>query len=334
MSLRSHCNELPFLPFTITNRTSPTNGIQNRSQKGESPREDAETQRIRKGIFSLRSFAALRFCVKFFCRDLAITGLAFILILAHSPVNAQTRVLIVQDEMPQVEVLAGFLRDSGKLEVTIADQAALPDELSPFRAVLGFIHKKLERATELAIIDYTKSGGRFVCLHHTISSAKAKNEFFFDFLGIRLDNPQAAREPVEPGGHYGWRNDGGKGVTLTLVNLNPHHYITNHQVQWGEKITYTPSDHPSVEGMYPSLSLENSEVYLNHKFTDGREKTVLCGFKFFDDRNGRLFMQDRAVWLKKYGRGEIIYILPGDNPADYENKNIAQMILNAITWKS
>jgi type 1 glutamine amidotransferase len=73
---------------------------------------------------------------------------------------------------------------------------------------------------------------------------------------------------------------------------------------------------------------------MNHKFTDGREKTVLMGFKFLDDRNGQMFMQDRAGWLKKYGNGEVIYLMPGHAVTDFENDSFAQMILNAITWES
>jgi trehalose utilization protein len=122
-------------------------------------------------------------------------------------------------------------------------------------------------------------------------------------------------------------------VTLTLVNLNPDHYITSHDVTWGEKIAYTSSDRPAVEALYPSISLHESEVYMNHKFTDARAKTVLCGFKFFDDRNGQMFMQDRAAWLKKYGEGEVIYFMPGHSAYDFENHNLSQMILNAINWK-
>lgn len=84
--------------------------------------------------------------------------------------------------------------------------------------------------------------------------------------------------------------------------------------------------------MYPSISLENSEVYLNHKFIDGHEKIVLCGLKFYDDRNGHLFMQDRAAWIKKHGKGEIIYFMPGHSPSDYKNPNVSRIILNAIEW--
>jgi len=242
--------------------------------------------------------------------------------------GAPKKVLIIQDELPQIEVLAGFLREQGGLEVTVVDQEALPEDFSPFHAVIGFIHEDLKVPTEKAIIDYPRGGGRHILLHHTISSHKARNEFYFDFLGIQLDNPRKSSKPVEPGGGYGWRHV----PTLTLVNLNPEHYIVSHKVKWGENIPYTPSDFPSAEGMYPTIALEKSEVYLNHKFTDGREKTVLMGLKYFDDRNQQLFMQDRAGWIKRAGKGDIIYILPGHEPSAYENPNISQMILNAINW--
>ena len=212
--------------------------------------------------------------------------------------------------------------------MVVVDQTSMPENLSIFNSVIGFIHGKLEEKTENAVIEYTRNGGRYICLHHSISSKKAKNKFYFDFLGIRLDDPETSRNPVEPGGGYGWR----EGVTLVLVNLKPDHYITRYQVTWGKKIVYTPSDFRSGEGTYPSISLEDSEVYMNHKFTDGREKIVLCGIKFYDDRNGNLFMQDRGAWIKKQGEGEIIYFLPGHSTSDYENRNISQMILNAIEW--
>jgi len=232
-----------------------------------------------------------------------------------------------------MEVLAEFLKEKGKIGVTIVNQDSLPENFAIFDAVIGYIHRDLEEKTELKIIEYTQKGGRYICLHHSISSGKAKNKYYFDFLGIRLDNPENSRNPVEPGGGYGWRHDGEKGVTLTLVNLNPEHYITNHKIQWGKPVIYTPSDFPSVEGMYPSILFEKSEVYLNHKFTDGRQKIVLCGMKFYDDRNGCLFMQDRAVWIKRQGKGEIIYFMPGHSVLDFKNQNFAQMILNAIEWE-
>ncbi|MFP4094648.1 MAG: ThuA domain-containing protein [Cyclobacteriaceae bacterium] len=262
--------------------------------------------------------------------------LFFFILMAGSSLSfaQQTgKVLIVHDEPPQVEVLADFLRNEGKLEVALVEQDALPASLSDYQAVLGFIHGKLELSTEEAIIQYTEQGGKFVCLHHSISSGKALNPHFFDFLGIQLDHPEFSPHPVKPGEGYGWYHDGKNGITLRLVNLHPSHYITNHKVEWGAPISYASSDGPSVEKKYPSIALPKTEVYMNHKFTDGREKTVLAGFKYLDPRNGEMFMQDRAVWYKAYGEGMIFYFMPGETAADYENRNIAQMILNAIEWK-
>jgi hypothetical protein len=258
---------------------------------------------------------------------LAALGLAW-----AGSISAADRVLIVQDEMPQLEVLAPYLKENGNLELEIVEQGNLPDSLSDYRAVVAFIHGKLEENAEVAIIDYTRNGGRFVCLHHSISSGKAKNRYYFDFLGIRLDNPGQSSQPVKPGGGYGWYHAGEKGVTIALVNLNPNHYITSHKIDWPDVIEYASSDTPSVRREYPGLVLEGTEAYMNHKFTDGREKTVLCGIKFRDPRNGELFMQDRAVWIKPQGTGEIVYILPGDRPSDYENPLVAQLILNAIKY--
>jgi len=263
--------------------------------------------------------------------SLAILGLLILFFQCHI-VLAQTKVLIVQDEMPQINVLVDFLQSTGDLQVDVVEQDALPRSMEDYRAVIGFIHGSLEVPTEEAIIDYTGKGGRYICLHHSISSGKARNPHYFDFLGIRLDNPEFSPNPVKPGGGYGWYHDGENGITLRLVNLNPHHYVTNHNIEWGAPISYISSDGPSVEGMYPSIALPKTEVYMNHKFTDGREKTVLVGFKFYDQRNGEIFMQDRAVWLKKYGEGLVFYFMPGETPADYRNTNIAQMILNAVIW--
>ncbi|TKJ34799.1 MAG: hypothetical protein CEE38_16705 [Planctomycetes bacterium B3_Pla] len=233
-----------------------------------------------------------------------------------------SKVLIIQDELPQMEVLAEFLRDQGDLSMSITDQQSLPGELSAYQAVIVFIHKDLEEKTEKSIIKYTRSGGKLICLHHSISSKKANNRFYFDFLGMRLDKGQ-----METGG-YKW-----KAARWSLVNLNSQHVITNAGVEWGEKIAYTPSDHPSTEGAFPSIMLgDDSEVFINHKFTDGREKVVLCGIVYRDVESDKTYMQDRGAWIKEQGKGTIVYFMPGHCVSDYENKNISRMILNAIEY--
>ncbi len=233
-----------------------------------------------------------------------------------------SKVIIIQDELPQMKVLAKFLRETGKLSVTISDQTSFPQDLSIYDSVIVFIHGDLSKKTENSIIKYTKNGGKLICLHHSISSKKAKNKFYFDFLGIQLD-----KGTMEEGG-YKWKQS-----SWSLVNLNPQHFITKTDIKWNKEINYTPSDHPSSEKTYPCIVLkDDSEVFINHKFTDGRQKIVLCGIVYHDKDSDKTYMQDRGAWIKKQGKGNILYFMPGHTVSDYQNKNISQMILNAIKW--
>ena len=250
--------------------------------------------------------------------------LVAVLTCGVSAPEERSGVLIIQDERPQMDVLAQFLAEKGKLPVKIIDQQSLPNQLSEYKAVIVFIHRDLHEKTERAIIDYTKAGGRLIALHHSISSKKAENKFYFDFLGMQLN-----KGPMEEGG-YAW-----KATSWTLVNLNTKHYITNHNIEWNKQVTYTSSDQPSVKKLYAGIKLkDDSEVFINHRFTDGREKTVLCGLIYTDKKSGKTYMQDRGAWIKKQGQGTIIYLMPGHSVSDYQNENIAQMVLNTVNWQN
>jgi hypothetical protein len=247
----------------------------------------------------------------------AVLGVCFCLAFSAAP---KASVLIIHDELPQMEVLSDFLTEKGDLDVMIVEQQSLPDDLSAYKAVIVFIHGKLFEKTEKAVIDYTINGGKLICLHHSISSGKSRNKFYFDFLGVQLD-----KGTMEEGG-YKWE-DG----SWMLVNLNSKHPITNNNVNWEKSIAYTSSDSPSVECTLPAITLKkDSEVFVNHKYTDAREKTVLCGLVYKDPATGKTYMQDRTAWLKKQGKGSIFYFMPGHSVSDYKNENIAQIILNAI----
>ena len=236
----------------------------------------------------------------------------------------QSGVLIIQDERPQMDVLTKFFTEKGKLPVMIIKQESLPKQLSEYKAVIVFIHRDLHEQTERAIIDYTKAGGRLIALHHSISSKKAENKFYFDFLGMQLN-----KGPMEDGG-YAW-----KASSWTLVNLNTKHYITNHNIEWEKQVAYTSSDQPSVEKSNPSINLkDDSEVFINHRFTDGRQKTVLCGLIYTDKESGKTYMHDRGAWIKQQGKGTIVYLMPGHSVSDYQNENIARMVLNAVNWQN
>jgi hypothetical protein len=261
--------------------------------------------------------------------------------LAHaagSDAAASNQLLFVHDSATAAEPLLEFLRTRGHFEITVVDQAHLPADWAGYRAVLGYIHNKLLEPTEVAIIEYTKKGGRFIALHHMISSGKADNRFYFDFLGIRLDDPKASRNPVSPGDGYGWYTGpaaaagGEAGISYTLVKLHPDHFIVSHDVTWPDKAVYQSSDALAVSREYPAIVLPKAEAYMNHKFTDGRAKTVLCGMKYTDPRTGTVFQQDRMGWVKSYGAGRIVYLQPGHFADEFRNPNISQMVLNAIIW--
>jgi hypothetical protein len=239
------------------------------------------------------------------------------------------RVLIIMDERDQMEALAKYLKAKGNVDSTIVDQKSMPADWSGFDAVIGYIHGTLHEPTELKVIEYTKNGGRYVCLHHSISSGKAKNRFYFDFLGVHLPGAEKSREPAPAGGHYAWRH----GVDFMVVNLNPAHYITSNRVTWPEKTFYTRSDVPGAQSEYPAFTLKDAEPYMNVQFTDGSEKTVLLGFKYLDDRNAVLFMQDREGWAKRAGKGWVVYLQMGHTTHEFEHPAVAQMILNAVVWK-
>jgi hypothetical protein len=236
------------------------------------------------------------------------------------------RVLIVMDEREQMETLAKYLKDKGGIDSTIVDQQSAPEDWSAFDAVVGYVHGALQEPIELKIIDYTKNGGRFVCLHHMISSGKSKNKYYFDFLGVRMTGIEKAREAAKPGDHYAWREP----VDITVVNLNPKHYITSHDVTWPEKTPFKlEGNEPPRE--FPAFTLRG-EAYMNVFFSD-TDKTVLLGLKYLDDRNNAQYMQQAEGWLKPAGKGWIVYLQPGHFKEEFERPAVSQMILNAITWK-
>jgi hypothetical protein len=254
----------------------------------------------------------------------------FALLLAVAAIAAAgPRVLIVMDERPQMEVLARYLSEAGGVTSTIVDQASAPADWSGFDAVIGYVHGALQEPIELRIIEYTKAGGRFIGLHHMISSGKSKNRYYFDFLGVRMTGIEQSREPSQPGGHYAWREP----VPLTVVNLNPAHFITSQGIAWPDRTPFALSGTAEAAIDRPSFTLDRAEVYLNVQLANGRRKTVLLGMKYLDDRNGALYMQNAVGWLEPSAKGWIVYLQPGHFATEFEHPIVARMILNAIVWK-
>ncbi|MBN2328041.1 MAG: ThuA domain-containing protein [Candidatus Omnitrophica bacterium] len=233
-------------------------------------------------------------------------------------------VLIVADEWPQMEILGDFLHENGGLEVEKAEQNQMPESLSSYRAVFMFIHGAMEREAGLRMIEYAESGGRLIVMHHGISSKKRLVPEWLDMLGVHL--PTKEEEPEE---FYTWIHN----VDYYLVNLQPKHYITSHKIDWPTQTEYRSSDFPSRSVSQPAWNIINSEVFINHNFKDGREKTVLCGFKYKDPESGEWIMQDRGAWYKPAGRGWVFYFQPGHTPVEFQERNYCRMIMNCLTWQ-
>jgi hypothetical protein len=247
-----------------------------------------------------------------------LTALAILLAAVFA---ARADVLIVADEFPAMQVIAAKLKVEEKIDAKLVSQNELPADLSPFTAVIVYIHGALSETAENAFIDYTRAGGKLVLLHHSISSGKRKNAHWFGFLGISLPEGEAAN------GGYKWID----GATWDLVNLNPNHFIMTNQVHYPVRIVYSSTNTSSERASLPGFTLAHSEVYLNHVHTEPR--TLLMGLKFTDPKTGTVYLQDRAGWIKSAGKGTLIYLMPGHTTKDFENPAYGRIVLNAVIYQ-
>lgn len=234
-----------------------------------------------------------------------------------------TKLLIVADEWEPMRVLAEFLEER-RCTVDSFEEEDLPDDLSPYAAAFMYIHRVMDARVERMLIDYAENGGRLIVLHHGLASAKVQNPDWLRFAGIHIEPRDAPRYPWRVVGH----------VVHTVVNLNPGHYVTSHQVDYERIVDYRSSDAPSTPGPYPAFDLPDTEIFLNQHFTDGREKSVLFGFCCVDPDSGQTLMQDRGGWLKAVGKGRLFYLQPGHSQADFRNPALCQIIHNCLTWNS
>ncbi|MCX7871694.1 MAG: ThuA domain-containing protein [Verrucomicrobiae bacterium] len=245
---------------------------------------------------------------------IAISIIALILSLA-SAVKAD--VLIVADEFPAMQALAAFIKTNANIESEIIDQTKIPADLKKYEAIIVYIHRNLNEPAEKAFIDYTTNGGKLIPLHHSISSGKKKNKYWFDFLGVDL--PQG---DVDAGG-YKWI----EGVELDIVCLDQKHFITTNKISYPAEI---PFEINGEKKNLPSFHLTDSEVYINHVLKSNQKK--LLGLKYTDKTSGKTYIQQHAGWTKKVGKGTIIYLLPGHSIKEFQNNTYSQIVLNAILW--
>ena len=252
-----------------------------------------------------------------------LVSLAVLLVVAGVAAGAE-RILIVQDELPQMEFLSKLLRERCGYEADVKKQAEMPAEISGYKAVIVYIHGRLFEEAEKAFIAYANGGGKLILLHHSISSGKRQNKYWFDFLGVKL--PEGEWEK----GGYKWIEPVGQ----TVVNIVPAHYITSNEVKYEGKISFESEKVKKAE--YPCFALkENSEVYLNHTFTDGGEKTLLLGFIYEGEgTGGKKVMQSTSGWLKKTAKGWLIYLQPGHLLDDLKCEPYQRILFNAVQWRA
>ncbi len=241
------------------------------------------------------------------------------LLLAAPIVFAEGQVLIVADEFPAMEVLAGKLKAAEGIDSKLVKQTEIPKDLTPFRALIVYIHGDMREPAEKVFIDYARNGGRLILLHHSISSGKRKNQYWIPFVGVNLPYGE-----FESGG-YCWIDP----VNLDVVNLAPGHYVTTHNIKYDTKIPYVRSDVKGAEKQYDGFHLEETEVYLNHVFLEPH--TIFLGLKYKDGKTGKVYMQDRGGWYKRAGKGHLFYFMAGHSSSEFQNPVYGQMVVNSVT---
>lgn len=228
------------------------------------------------------------------------------------PLFAAKPVLIVSDGAP-IRILAVQLKAHGIDSETVGEDA-LPPKLSAYPAVLLYVHKVMLEPAVKAYIAYANGGGKLIVLHHSISSQKRQNPEWLDFLGIKLPEGD-----VSAGGYKYYDP-----VDLTIVNLAPKEWITNHDVHWAGRASYRGEDRDVIE-------LPATEVYVNHVL-EGQRK-VLLGFKFLEPKSGVIYEQATAGWYKKTGKGWLMYFMAGHSGKEFDDPAYAQLLVNAVNFK-
>ena len=235
-------------------------------------------------------------------------------LLLSLPLLAAGDALIVADEFPAMEVLAARLKTGAGVASTIVKQAEMPADLSHYSTVIVYIHGRLAEPAEKAFIDYANAGGKLILVHHSISSGKRANRYWFPFLGVTLPLGE-----LSAGGYKYFEE-----IDMEIVNLAPKHFITTNQVKYDGTVAYREKELPAFE-------LKDTEVYLNQVLTG--EKTVLLGFKFREAKSGVTYIEDTAGWYKKAGRGLVMYFMPGHSVTEFQNPAYAQILVNAVSFR-
>jgi hypothetical protein len=257
---------------------------------------------------------------------LALAGVASAQVEVAKTAASKPAVLLLADAKDDLPTLARRLAAEG-YRVERSDQSSIPTELNRFHSLVVYVHQPLVPGVEKALIDYAQGGGRLLVLHHAIASAKMANPRWLAFLDISL----APRDAAE----YPWHVSGG--VTFTMVNLAPKHFITTRGVAYEKTVAYASPDRTDLKGTFPAFDLPRTEVFHHQRFTDGRDKTILFGYRMDSPPAAGAppdlpRMEDTAGWYKPTGKGWTFYLQPGHAEHDFENAAFSRIILNCLEW--
>ena len=70
-----------------------------------------------------------------------------------------------------LHALTNFLTKTGKFRIDRLSPRKVKTDLSEYDFVIMYIHKKLKKKVEKALINYVKTGGEMIVLHHGIASS-------------------------------------------------------------------------------------------------------------------------------------------------------------------
>ena len=242
------------------------------------------------------------------------------IVLVFAPTLLAEDILIVADEVPAMEVLAGQFRTRANITSKIVLQTEMPDSLKAFKTVAVYIHKDINEGPEHAFLDYLKDGGKLILLHHSISSGKRKNKDWLPVFEITLPTTK-----FDEGG-YAYFDP----ATFDVVDLAPGNFVTTHEVHYAKKVAYSTGG-KGPEKELDAFSATDTEIYLNHQF-DG-PRTELLGLKWTEPKSGRTYTQDTVGWKKKVGKGDVYYFMVGHKAGDFEIPAYAQILTNAVVSK-
>jgi type 1 glutamine amidotransferase len=211
-------------------------------------------------------------------------------------------VLMVADEFPAMETLAKQLKPRAGVTAEIVAQDKMPADLKSYRAVFVYIHKDITPVAEHAFIEYARSGGRLILLHHSISSGKRKNKDWLPFLGVVLPE-----RPLDLGGYKYFDP-----ADFQLVNV-------------------APSD-PVMKGAPNTIDIWESEVYINQELTPNR--MTLLSIRYTEPKSGLTYEQPTGGWYLRTGKGDVFYFMAGHKASDFEQPAYAQIIANAVLYRA